>query len=219
VVHGRVCASGVRVAGDGPVESAQQSATMSPGDRWAQPVDVSAANEAVKPGVSLAVAPNGDALAAWSGGDGVRVALEPVNARWQPPATLSPVTIACGTPDVAFGTGGRSSAAWASFLGANEFVQSANRTPQGGWQAPVDVFTGALPPHAPCHDPLGALDGAGNATAVWSVGIGRRSIVTQVAYRPASRMTWEAPIRLSAMGSDATDPQLAVNATGAALAG
>jgi len=90
------------------------------------------------------------------------------------------------------------------------FARSAAAAP--AWLAPVTVS--AAGQHASV--PQIALDGGGNAVAVWCRYDGTHTIV-QSAFRPAGG-AWQAPVALSAAGRDALDPQVAFDAAGDAFA-
>ena len=62
-----------------------------------------------------------------------------------------------------------------------------------------------------------AVDPRGNAVVVWEQSNGS-NIIVQGAVRAAGG-TWQAPVDLSAPGQDASDPQVAVDAQGNAVAG
>jgi hypothetical protein len=190
---------------------------MSASGRWNPHVVVSAPGEGVF-GPSLSVDPHGDALVAWWSADGVRAAFKPAHARWQPPVTFSPVSSTFAVPDIALDTHGNALAAWLTSDSTDELVQAAYRSVGDGWQTPVNVFTGPLTHVRLCPGALLALDGRGNATAVWS-GFNGHHYIVQAASRPAPSGTWQAPVTLSATGRNAAHPQLAMNTNGTAVAG
>ena len=80
------------------------------------------------------------------------------------------------------------------------------------WLAPQDLS--AAGQHA--YDPQVAVDGRGNAIAVWQRFDGTNTIV-QAAVR-AARASFGAPQDLSTAGQTAYDPQVAVDGRGNAIA-
>lgn len=80
------------------------------------------------------------------------------------------------------------------------------------WRTPVDI-SAASGESAPAQV---AVDPRGNAVVVWEQSNGN-NIIVQVAVRAAGG-TWQAPVNLSAPGRDASDPQVAVDAQGNAVA-
>ena len=80
------------------------------------------------------------------------------------------------------------------------------------WLAPTDLSAAgedALAPQV-------GIDASGDAVAVWARYAGSHTIV-QSASRPAGG-AWQQPVDLSAMGRDATEPQVAVDPAGNAVA-
>jgi hypothetical protein len=90
------------------------------------------------------------------------------------------------------------------------------QTPQAlaapGWLSPTDLS--AVGQDA--EEPQVAVDSAGNAVAVWSRSNGSHTII-QAAVRPAGG-AWSGSVDLSAVGRNATEPQLAVDPAGNAVA-
>jgi hypothetical protein len=112
---------------------------------------------------------------------------------------------------------------------SNWVVQSAYKPARGSWQAPVNVSEVQEkifpPPEHEAFAPQVAFDRHGDAIAVWSseeVGGNNPSHeypidVVQSAYRPV-RGSWQTPVDLSEPGGEATEPQVALDADGNAVA-
>jgi hypothetical protein len=116
-------------------------------------------------------------------------------------------------PHVGVDGQGNAVAVWTRSNGTNTIVQAAARPAGGAWQAPVNLSAAGQNAGAP-HV---AVDGQGNAVAVWTRDTGTNTIV-QAAARPAGG-AWQAPINLPAADlSIASDPQVAVDAQGNAVA-
>jgi Ca2+-binding RTX toxin-like protein len=133
------------------------------------------------------------------------------------PAWLSPQDVSntpifdAGDVQVALGADGNAVAVWwYSLDGLDYRIRAAVRPVGGPWQPGQDLS--AL--GGEDDDPQVALDGAGNAFAVWR-SIGTNDIV-QAAFRPAGG-AWQAAVDLSAAGQNAQEPQLAVDPAGNAL--
>lgn len=188
-----------------------QSASRPSGGVWQAPVDLSVAGgDAVIPQVALDA--NGDATAVWIRSNGtndvVQTAIRPAGGVWQATVDLSVPGQEAREPRIAVNAHGEAAAVWRRSDGANTIVQGAIRPAGGVWQAPVDLSaTGqkALGPQV-------AIDPQGDATAVWQRPNGTNTIV-QAATLPAGGV-WQAPIDLSAVGQDAFNPELALDAQG-----
>ncbi|HEX6229975.1 MAG TPA: hypothetical protein VFZ41_11005, partial [Solirubrobacterales bacterium] len=100
-------------------------------------------------------------------------------------------------------------AALALLLGV---AQASHAVAAPGWLPPSDLSV--LGQDA--EEPQVGVDSAGNAVAVWSRSNGSHTII-QAAVRPAGG-TWGPVADLSAAGRDATEPQLAVDPAGNAVA-
>jgi hypothetical protein len=182
---------------------------------WLPPVDLSVPGQNAD-APRIAVDPAGNAVAVWSRFDGtndrVQAASKPVGGAWGAPVDLSAPGEDAAEPQVAIDPGGNVVAAWSRFNGANEIIQAASKPAGGAWGAPDDLSL----PGQNADEPDVALDQAGNALVVWQRSNGANSIV-QVRNRPAGG-TWGAVISLSMAGEDAFGAEVAVNATGDAVA-
>ncbi|HET9257141.1 MAG TPA: hypothetical protein VFO16_18350, partial [Pseudonocardiaceae bacterium] len=179
------------------------------------PVDLSAVGQdASDP--QVAVDSQGDAVAVWTRSNGtnfiVQAAARPAGGAWQAPINLSATGQNASTPQVGIDAQGDAVAVWTHFSGTNDIVQAAARSGGGAWQAPVNlsaVGQNAVAPQV-------GIDAQGDAVVVWTRSNGINDIV-QAAARSAGG-AWQAPVSLSAAGQNASDPQVAVNAQGNAVA-
>jgi hypothetical protein len=118
---------------------------------------------------------------------------------------------AVDSPDVAIDGGGNALAVWAQFDGVDTSIYSNRYVPGTGWSAPVliESATGIAA------SPQVAMDGSGNAIAVWSQGTGTSDIY---ANRYVSGTGW-GTAQLIETGADTADgPHVAVNGSGTAIA-
>jgi hypothetical protein len=109
---------------------------------------------------------------------------------------------------------------------SNDAVQAATRPAGGSWSPPVEVSS--FPPGGPCPcvngSPQVALDGQGNAVAVWDAGQsplpdGTRNpnrIIQASTRAPGGR--WSSPVPISSVGLDSKNPHVAVDGQGEAVA-
>ncbi|HEY6836643.1 MAG TPA: PASTA domain-containing protein [Gaiellaceae bacterium] len=191
-----------------------EAAVRPAGGRWAGPEELSGGGvNATVPQVALDQ--NGNALAVWErlGPTPVVQASIRAGGAWSAPQNLSSPGQDAEFPQVAFGPNGNAAAVWQSFNGSNFVAQSAVRSSDGGrWGAPQDLSA----PGKDAKNPQVAMDGAGNALAVWERFDGANWII-QAAGRPPEG-TWSSPEDLSAPGQDAHEPEVAVDGYGNAWA-
>jgi hypothetical protein len=198
------------------VESAYRPA----GASWQTAVTISAASgevtkvqgehDAANP--RIAVDASGGVTAVWEGTTGnnetiIQTDYRPAGGAWQAPVSISQAAQTADTdePWIAVDEAGDATAVWKQ----QGIIRSAYRPAGGAWQAPVAVSeegVEALTPQA-------AVDAAGDATAVWMTFSGSK-LVARTAYRPAGA-GWQAAAPLSALGEEAGDPQIALDAHGA----
>ena len=137
------------------------------GGFWLAPVALSSPDSNATSGPSLAVLPNGEALAAWIDGGAVRVADgHAAGGTWD--ATLTPATGGVGADtdvDVATNASGDAILAWSWRRSATgpAVVQSAFRPGGGSWEAAVDLGTAAT---GQSHVQA-AINDAGAAAVIW----------------------------------------------------
>lgn len=192
---------------------------------WLAPIDVSESGEHLG-GARVVLDSAGNATAVWDRWDGeatiVESAFRPAGGSWQDSEILSVPDDGSGpgeaplytpnsqAPRIAVDGDGDATVVWESYGGTNRLlVQSAFRPAGGAWQAPVtigEVNTMMAP------EPWVAVDGAGNATAVW-----KKFDVIQAAYRPAGE-EWQSAEPISDPETESYVPQAAANVDGDATA-
>ena len=184
---------------------------------WSSPIDLSAPSD--DPSIpQVAVNAQGDAVAVWNGEIGVNVvaqaAVRKAGRTWQAPINISAPSTLDLDPRVALDAQGNAVAVWRRYDGNEYIVQSAARPENGRWRAPVNLSAAG-------HSAGGAqvaVDPQGNAVAIWQRFKSRNVIAVQSAVRPVGG-SWQAPVELSASVQDSsTHPQVAVAATGDAVA-
>ena len=182
---------------------------------WLAPQDLSAAGQdAYDP--QVAVDGQGNAIAVWSRFDGtnliVQAAARAAGGSFGAPQDLSAAGQKAGFPEVAVDGQGNAIAVWSRFDGTNFIVQAAARAAGGSFGAPRDLSAAGQK----AGFSQVAVDGQGNAIAVWSRFDGTNFIV-QAAARAAGG-SFGAPQDLSAAGQGAFNPQVAVDGQGNAIA-
>jgi len=131
---------------------------------------------------------------------------------WLAPVDLSAAGQNAAAPQVAIDGAGDVTAIWDRSDGSNSIVQAAVRPAGGGFSAPVDLSAAGRDADLE----QVAVDGAGDAVAVWRRFDGSKYIV-QAAVRPAGG-SFGAPVDLSAAGQNADAPQVALDPAGNAVA-
>ena len=192
-----------------------QAAARAAGGSFGAPQDLSAAGQ--KAGFSqVAVDGQGNAIAVWSRFDGtnfiVQAAARAAGGSFGAPQDLSAAGQGAFNPQVAFDGQGNAIAVWHRFDGTNTIVQAAARAAGGSFGAPQDLSAAGQK----ASFPEVAVDGQGNAIAVWRRFDGTNFIV-QAAARAAGG-SFGAPQDLSAAGQKAGFPEVAVDGQGNAIA-
>ena len=193
-----------------------QAASRPAGGAWSGAADISVAGrDAVEPQVAIDSA--GNAVAVWSRSDGLRTVVQEATLAagggWSAPIDLSNAEGNAAAPQVAVDVAGDAVVVWSRFNGLNQIVQAASRPAGGAWSGAVDLSLAG----GDAVEPQVAIDGAGNATAVWSRNGGANFIV-QSSTRAAGGPWSSPPSDLSIAGGPAGEPQIAVGASGEAVA-
>lgn len=198
------------------------AATRPLGGRWSDPAEITPADVTVRL-PSVAVAPDGDAVAVWgrkgaSNVTSIWAARRPAGGTWDEPVEVADGRGDCGH-DVVLDADGNATAIWCDMGDLEEsgyVVQAASLPLDGAWGDPV-----RLSDEPSVYEPDFALvvDGDGDATAIWTQhDDGADGAVVQSKRRPAGG-TWSATATvLSDAEADAADPQLVVDPLGAVTA-
>jgi hypothetical protein len=197
---------------------AVQTAVRLAGGAWQAPITLSEAGVDAS-GAQIAVDPEDDAVAVWetfpmppaNSARTIQAAVRSASTgAWSAPVTLAAIGEPIGHPQVAVDSHGNAVAAWEAqpVNPGSGFIQASFRPAGGTWSTPVDISSGnvASSPHI-------VMDPEGNAIVTWS---GYDSI--QSAVRLASDGTWQQPVEVAAIGSEAggslSGPALAVDGLG-----
>lgn len=192
-----------------------QAAERPAGGRWSSPLTISAPGaEAGEP--RLAVDAAGDAVAVWQNDDGTDEVIEavsrPAGGAWGAPIAISADGRDAESPAVAIDPAGDAVAVWRRYDGADEIVEASTRSAGGVWQTAIEVSEAG----ENAYRPQVAIDGSGDAVAVWDRSDGVHTIV-QAASRPAGG-SWGAVTNLSASGESAVEARVAIDPAGDAVA-
>src|SRR4051794_10589452 len=116
-------------------------------------------------------------------------------------------------PEVTVAPDGTVIAVWTRSDGSVFRIQSSSRTPTGNWAAPVTISD----PGESASGPSIAVDPSGNALAVWTQSDGS-NLRIHSAYR-ASGGSFGPDTTVSAIGQDASAPDVSMDNSGNALVG
>lgn len=193
-----------------------QSARYSAGT-WSAATTLSAPGEnAGRP--QVAINGSGNAVTVWFRSDGSTDIIQSRlysagSGTWGAATDLSAVGEYAHNPQVALDGNGNAIAVWVRFDGSNEITQTARYSAGlGNWSTPTDLSAAGNDSYTP----QVALDGGGNAIAVWLRWDGFNHVVQSALYN-ASGDSWSALADLSAAGRDAFEPQIAMHASGYAV--
>lgn len=151
----------VEVEGDEVIEAAVKEA----GGAWEEPDEISELGSRLP---VLGMDSQGNALAVWpsESEDGLipEASTLPLGGTWTDSVPLSePELVNALEPKVAVDPAGRALVTWKAWNGAHPAIEAITGIVGGGWGFPVTVS----PPNTWSHNPQIAIDGAGNAAAVW----------------------------------------------------
>jgi hypothetical protein len=167
----------------------------SPSGEFSAPQRISPADKYVQ-SPRIAVDAAGNALVAWSQGDGLGVAFRPAGGAFEPPTTLGGANDGNNGFDLEFDGHGNVMALWATNVDNASYVRAAMRPLQGSWGL-VQTIAG---PVAHAGDASLAFDTAGNAVALFGLWDATITDTTKyrpwTSYRPAGG-TFDAPQDLS----------------------
>jgi len=187
-----------------------RAATRGPVGGFSPAVTVSPASTAVVVDPSVALAPDGTAVAAWTltRGESVtaQAATRAITGEWTAPADLSRPAAQARGARAAMDGRGAALVAWSR----SGVVQVAERPPGGAWSAPVDMSPAGTTAGAPSL----AASGSGAAVVAWPAQSGAVAQV-QAALRPAGG-AFGPPGVISDPGRPAIAPQAAIGDDGVA---
>jgi Ca2+-binding RTX toxin-like protein len=199
---------------DGDV-SAIRAALRPAGESWSSPRRISTpAADTESP--RLAVDRLGNAIAVWQRSNGhdsvVQAAVRPADGNWSEPQNLSSPGEVAFTPDVAV-RAGKITAVWTVLRDRRTVVESSSRTVAGSWTSAQTVSG----PVGNASAPAVAVDDQGDGVAAWRWSDGA-FLVVQASVRSTAGV-WSTPEVLSGPGRSASQPQVAMDASGEAVVG
>jgi PKD domain len=183
---------------------------------WEKPLDVSVAGQSAEE-PQLALDPAGNAVAVWSRFDGAKDIVQAAvgsggGGAWGQPADLSAAGQNAEEPQVAIDPAGNAVAVWTRRSSPSDLVQSARRAAGGSWETAIPLSV----PGDDAEAPQISLDPSGNAVAVWT-----RTDATPRVAQGAERLGgggWLGPVLISVVGRNASEPQVASDSVGNAVA-
>ncbi|MDQ3726586.1 MAG: hypothetical protein M3335_11980, partial [Actinomycetota bacterium] len=184
-----------------------ESAYRPAGESWGEPVAISPP-AATSPQVK--VDRNGFLTAIWERREGMKVIIESVGkapgGSWGAAEEITELPAAIDPePWLAIDWEGNTTAVWKH----SETVMSAFRSFGGSWGEPIPLSAGKS------YVPQAAMDGRGDATAVWMRDNGP-NLVVESAYRP-EQGEWGEPELVSQPGEEGGNPHVAVDGKGDSL--
>lgn len=172
---------------------------------------------------SIALDPFGNSVAVWNAQNGfIQAASQVVGGPYSAAVDISQNgdSEEAFEPRVTMAPYGAAIAIWTS----NTFIRrqppvyaikAATKLPNGAWTAPIAITTSTVTASS---SPRIALDAFGNALAIWqNCDIATASCVIQAASKSITG-AWSTPVNISAAGSNAFSPQLALSPVGIAVA-
>jgi hypothetical protein len=196
-----------------------ESSQRPPGGEWSTPVRLSPENGTAE-GPQVVMDAAGDALARWTFKPlvqlgGVEVSsLAPGGSTWSTPLRLNPTTTTAFGGTAAIATGGAATVTWESpGSGPETFVAVSASRPAAGatWGQPQTIS----PLNGYAVDPLVAVNGGGEATAIWAAVTGNTERMDG-SRRPGA--LWSVPAEVAPTSEGFEGYGLALDEGGRALA-
>jgi PKD repeat protein len=160
----------------------------------------------------VAMGARGDVALAWvgslSGKLSAQIATRPPSGSFSTPHLLSPAGGEARAPLVAEDAVGEAVAVWPASVGGSNLILEASTVVDGVPSTPVKLSA----PGQNAFEPAVAVDERGDAIVAWARNNGTNDIV-QASFRPAGG-SFGAPVSLSAEGSNAMSPKVAIDAAG-----
>jgi hypothetical protein len=203
---------------NGDYDIIQSSRSTNSGASWSTPVDLSlTGQDANSPRVSADG--SGNAVAVWRRSDGDYDIIQSSRSSngglsWSTPENLSESGQNAEVPRIAVDGSGNAVAVWRRSDGNDDIVQSSRLVAGGAsWSTPVNVSPAGIQSATPRI----AIDGSGNAVAVWRLADVGGTII-QSSRLAAGGSGWSTPEQLSVSGFSSDNPQVAANGSGNAVA-
>lgn len=204
---------------DGSYDIIQSSRSTNSGVSWSTPVNLSLTGQDAS-NSRVATDGSGNVVAVWNRSDGGNQIIQASRSTnggvsWSTPADLSESGQSAQRQQVAVDGSGNAVAVWLRNDGDDDIVQSSRLVAGGvSWSVPVDVS----PAGVQAATPQIAVDGDGNAVAVWRLVVVGEATIIQSSRLVAGGVSWSAPVQLSTSGLSADNPQVAVDDSGNAVA-
>ena len=159
----------------------------------------------------VAVDASGGAVAVWPQleyHNRIQASTKLAGGTWGPPIDLSPPGENSIESHVAMNAGGEAIAAWIH-ISSERMIDVASRTPQGSWGRAEELFVGAGGPN----DVDVAIGPEGEAAVIWTGYQNTSDYIIRAATR-SSDGQWSLPVELSEDGSNAWEPEVAIDPAG-----
>lgn len=203
---------------DGSNARVQYSRSVDGGVNWSVPVNLSTAGENSQ-NADFTLDGSGSLVAVWRGSNGDYDIIQSSRSTnsgvsWSTPENLSLTGEDARSPRVSADGSGYAVAVWSRSDGSNNLIQSS-RSSNGGlsWSTPENLSESGQG----ADDPRIAVDGSGNAVAVWRRSDGNDDIV-QSSRLVAGGVSWSTPVNVSPAGIQSATPRIAVDGSGNAVA-
>ncbi len=198
-------------------DNINQASTKTFNGTWTKPVNLSAVEKYTynHSYPRIAIDSRGNAIAVWNMFNNIiQASTKTLTGTWTTPVDISASGQIPSPPQIAIDRLGNAIAVWQIYNGADNIIQASTKTLIGTWTTPVNLSTAgqsADPPQI-------AIDSLGNAIAVWTRygRTGDKSIVQ--ASTKTLTGNWTTPVNLSAAGGDDSNPQVAMDSLGNAIA-
>ena len=193
------------------------------GSGWgtAAGIDIDLTNVSSRDAPRLAIDAGGNAIAVWSRGDNTTLSIYAVRyvpgTGWGAPTLIETGPGVANSPQIAVAASGNAIAVWKQFDGARYNIWANRYTATtGAWGTPILIETDNT---RSAHSPQVAFDAGGNAIAVWQHADGTLLYNIWANRYTATTGAWGTPTLIETDNTgDALEPQIAIDASGNAIA-
>lgn len=191
-----------------------QCAYKKRGNAWSKPVNLTFSNVEgfgnVEP--QIVIDPKGNVVVLWinESTQTVCMSIKPVNEKWSPEMPLSASGQPVSSAKMGVDATGKVTAVWVRNDGTNNIVQTLTFNPDRCLSFPIirDISLNG----EDAGMPQIAIDQLGNRIIVWQGFDGVNTTIQAAIKRVGGN--WLAPVRLSALGFDASEPQVKIDSEG-----
>lgn len=190
-----------------------QASMLGQNGHWTSPLILSEAGASIR-SPQVVMDDQGNKTVVWSRFDGTARIIQATSisstGQWSGPVNISAPGQDANNAKIVLDSGGNVTVVWQRYDGVNTIVQASTKQngPVQNWSTPVDLSSAG----EDASDPQICVNSAQQLAVIWKRSDGSNFIIQSTIKFPGN--DWELPVSLSAVGQDATQPQLAIDKCG-----